>query len=172
MELYLMQHGLALSKELDPEQPLSPVGRDQVEKSALAAKLMGLDLDAMICSTKKRSQQTAAILAQAVNYPVKNILVSDAVKAMTPPARTLEYLQGLQQKHDVQRACIVGHMPNIGELVSLLITNDSRAAIQVENAGLLRVDIMDFNRPAGTLLWYLGVHQMGLISSTPRPESR
>lgn len=163
MELYLMQHGACLSKELDPEQSLSPVGRDQVEKSARAARLMGLSLDAMVTSPKKRARQTAAILAAAVEYPANGIRVTDAVKAMTPPQTTLEYLEELKGRFELSRVCIVGHMPSIGELISALITNDSKAAVQIENAGLSRVDILDFQRPAGTLIWYMGPQQLGLI---------
>lgn len=163
MELYLMQHGMSLSKELDPEQPLSPVGRDQVEKSAQAARLMGLNVDLLITSPKKRAQQTAAMLAQALGYPASGIRVSEAVKAMTPPSVTLQYIEELQQRYELARVCIVGHMPSIGEIVSTLITSDSKAAVQIENAGLLRLDILDFKRPAGSLAWYMGPQQLSLV---------
>jgi len=163
MELYLMQHGLSLSKELDPEQPLSPVGRDQVEKSARAARLMGLNLDLLVTSPKKRAQQTAALLAEAIGYPRSGIRVTDAVKAMTPPETTLAYLDELRQRFELARVCIVGHMPSIGEIVSALITSNCKAAVQVENAGIMRLEIMDFQRPAGTLVWYMGPQQLGLV---------
>ncbi len=165
MELYLMQHGLCLAKELDPEQSLSLVGRDQVEKCAHAARRMGLELDALVTSPKKRAQQTAAILSEAIRYPKKAIIVSELVKAMTPPQDTLAWLRELGAEREARRVGVVGHMPSLGELVSLLITPGSRAAIQIENAGLLRVDVLDFQRPAGTLIWYLGPQQLGLIGA-------
>lgn len=164
MELYLMQHGLCLSKELDPEQPLSPVGYDQVEKSARAARLMGLRLDALVTSPKKRAQQTAAIVAEHLSYPKKSIIVTEAVKAMTPALKTLAFLEDLENRYDVNRVCLVGHMPSIGEIVSALITTNSKAAIHVENAGLMRVDVLDYRRPAGTLLWYATPQQLGLMA--------
>jgi len=163
MELYLMQHGLSLSKELDPEQPLSPVGRDQVYKAARAARLMGLNMDLMVTSPKKRAQQTAALLAEAVAYPAGGIRVTDAVKAMTPSAATLAYLEEMQQRFELQRVCLVGHMPSIGEIISNVITSGCKAAVQVENAGICRVDILDFKRPAGSLIWYMGPQQLGLV---------
>ena len=130
MELYLMQHGLCLAKELDPEQSLSLVGRDQVEKCAHAARRMGLELDALVTSPKKRAQQTAAILSEAIRYPKKAILVSELVKAMTPPQDTLAWLRELGAEREARRVGVVGHMPSLGELVSLLITPGSRAAIR------------------------------------------
>lgn len=165
MELYLMQHGLSLSKELDPEQPLSPVGRDQVQKAARAARLMGLNFDLMVTSPKKRAQQTAALLAEAVDYPTGGIRVTDAVKAMTPWASTLAYLEEMQQRFELQRVCIVGHMPSIGEIVSAIITSGCKAAVQIENAGICRLDILDFQRPAGSLIWYMGPQQLGLVGA-------
>jgi phosphohistidine phosphatase len=66
MELYLMQHGPNLSKDEDPEEPLSPDGKKQILKAAKAIKKMGLQFDVVIASPKKRSQQTAEIVAEAV----------------------------------------------------------------------------------------------------------
>ncbi len=164
MELYLVQHGMALSEELDPEQSLSPMGREQIDKSGRAARLLGISPDVVVASFKKRSRQTAAILAQHLGYPEKKILVTDAVKAMTPAWGTLEFLNTLLVERDAQRVLIAGHMPSIGEIISLLITNDSRADVNIENGGLCRVDILDFQRPAGTLLYYLTPGQLGYIA--------
>ncbi len=37
MQVYLVQHGLAKSKEEDPARPLTAAGRDEVERVATAA---------------------------------------------------------------------------------------------------------------------------------------
>jgi phosphohistidine phosphatase len=165
MELYLMQHGASLPKELDPEQGLSTLGREQIEKSGRAARLLVHHPDVLLASPKKRSLQSAEILAQALGYPVKRIMVTEAVKAMTPALDTLHLLRSLHEEHDVRNVLIAGHMPSIGELISLVITSDARAAVHIENGGLARVDILDFARPAGTLLWYLTPQQLGLIAT-------
>ncbi len=165
MELYLTQHGTALPKELDPEQGLSPLGKEQVEKCGRAARLLVHHPDVLLASPKKRSRQTAEILAQILGYPVKRILVTEAVKAMTSAWDTLHLLRSLHEERDARSVLIAGHMPGIGELISLLITSNARAAVHIENGGLARVDILDFTRPAGTLLWHLTPQQLGLIAS-------
>ena len=57
MLIHLMQHGVCLSKELDATQPLSPVGGEQIEKSATAARVLGLRFELIVASPKVRSLQ-------------------------------------------------------------------------------------------------------------------
>ncbi len=42
MQVYLVQHGLAKSKEEDPERPLTAAGREEVERVARAAAAAGV----------------------------------------------------------------------------------------------------------------------------------
>ena len=56
MEISLMQHGPNLSKDEDPEEPLSREGEAQISVAAGAAKKIGLQFDVVIASTKKRSR--------------------------------------------------------------------------------------------------------------------
>ncbi len=161
MELFLMQHGICLSKELEPEQPLSPVGYDQVERTGVALRRMGADFDAILCSPKTRSYESAHIIAHCTGYPEKAILVTEVVKAMAPPTALFELLQ---ERTTWQRVLIAGHLPHLGEVASMLITDHCKAAIQIENAGLMRLEVLNFERPAGTLLWYLTPGQLKLLS--------
>ena len=59
MLVYFMQHGPCLSEELDPARPLSPVGRDLIERSARGVRGLGLRFDLMASSPKARALQTA-----------------------------------------------------------------------------------------------------------------
>ncbi len=154
-----MQHGTCLSREINPEQPLSPVGREQVEKSGLALRKMGLGVDTILCSPKLRSRQTAEIVAAALGRPAHSITVTDAVKALTPASETLEYLRQFPPR---SRVFVVGHMPSLGEVASVLLAGGTRLALQIENGGLTRVDLTDFERPSGTLVWHLTPQLLGL----------
>ena len=98
MEIYLMQHGPNLSKDEDLEESLSPEGEAQVSKAAQAIKKMDLTFDVIIASPKKRSQQTAALVAKAVGFPVDSIVETEKVKAMTPAEETIRYLEEFQGK--------------------------------------------------------------------------
>lgn len=163
MELFLMQHGACLPKELEPEQPLSPVGHDQVERTGRALRRMGADFDAILCSPKTRSYESARIIAKCTGFPEKAIWVTDAVKAMAPPSALFDLFQ---ERGNLQSVFVAGHLPHLGEVVSLLITDHCKVAIQIENAGLMRLEVMNFERPAGTLLWYLTPGQLNFFSKS------
>ena len=72
MEIYLMQHGPALPKDQDPEEGLNPEGKERIHASGQALKKMGVTFDAILSSPKKRSKQTAAIVAEEAGFPVDN----------------------------------------------------------------------------------------------------
>lgn len=161
MQLYLMQHGACLPEALDPEQPLSPMGQEQVQKSGEAIRKMGVAFGRMICSPKLRAQQTARIVAREVNYPEDGIIVSDAVKAMSLPQASLELASQFAVEGSV---FIAGHLPSVNEIISLLTSDGCKVAVNVENGGLARLDISDFQRPSGALMWYLSPWQMQLFA--------
>ncbi len=138
MELYLMQHGQAVAKEEDPEQPLSREGVEQIQASAAAVKKMGLQFDLILCSPKKRSKQTAALVAEKVNYPYSDIVETELVKAMTPAKETLRLLQ---QHLDQGRVLIAGHLPSLGEIASALLSDGSKVHIGFENGGLCHLSV-------------------------------
>ena len=161
MEIYLMQHGPNLSKDEDLEESLSPEGEAQVSKAAQAIKKMDLTFDVIIASPKKRSQQTAALVAKAVGFPVDSIVETEKVKAMTPAEETIRYLEEFQGKQSV---LITGHLPSLAEVASFLLTSGSKATIQFERGGIGRIDVESLPTSEGKLRWYLTPDQLQLIA--------
>ncbi|MBW2019974.1 MAG: histidine phosphatase family protein [Deltaproteobacteria bacterium] len=139
MEIYLMQHGPALSKDQDPEEGLGPEGKDRIHASGQALKKMGVTFDVILSSPKKRSKQTAAIVAEEVGFPLEKIVETPKVKAMTPPEET--------------------------EVASFLLTEGSKAAVQFEMGGCCRIDVDALPTHSGRLRWYLTPAQLKLIAS-------
>jgi phosphohistidine phosphatase len=162
MEIYLMQHGPNLSKDEDPEEPLSPEGKKLVSKAARAIKKMGLKFDLIIASPKTRSQQTAALVAEAVGFPLEGIVETEKVKAMTPAEETIAYLAQFGEKDSI---LIAGHLPSLGEVTSALLTSGSKATIQFERGGIGRIDVDKLPTHEGKLLWYLTPAQLELIAT-------
>jgi phosphohistidine phosphatase len=160
MEIYLMQHGPNLSKDEDPEESLSPEGEVQISKAAQAIKKMGLEFDVIIASPKKRSQQTAAVVARTIGFPVDSIVETEKVKAMTPAEETIRYLEEFQGKQSV---LIAGHLPSLAEVASFLLTSGSKATIQFERGGIGRIDVNALPTHEGRLRWYLTPAQLDLM---------
>ena len=161
MEIYLMQHGPNFSKDQDPEESLSPEGEAQVSKAAEAIKKMGLKFDVILASPKKRSKQTAAIVAEAIGFPVDAIVETNWVKAMTPAEETIQYLKEFAAKESIM---IAGHLPSLAEVASSLLTAGSRATIQFERGGIGRIDVDALPTTEGRLRWYLTPAQLELMA--------
>lgn len=138
MELYLLQHGLALPAEADPEKPLSKAGVAQVQIAGRALRRLGVELGLIACSPKKRSRQSAALIAEAVNFPYSDILESELLLPLTPPQETL----GLLRRHGESGAVLVaGHLPSLAEVASLTLCGSCRVPIHFENGGLVCLDL-------------------------------
>ncbi|WP_316900846.1 histidine phosphatase family protein [Pseudodesulfovibrio indicus] len=162
MLIHLMQHGACLSKELNEQQPLSPVGREQVEKSGRAAARLGLRFDLVVASPKDRSRETAGIMARQTGYPVDEIVVTDTVKAMTPTAETLAFIN---EYSELKSILITGHLPSLGALASAMLAHGKVLDIAIENGGLMQISL-EPGQTAGTLNWALTPAQLGVIAGS------
>ncbi len=136
MEIYFMQHGQAVSDQEDPARPLSREGVAQIQLSAKAVQRLGLAFDVIICSPKRRSHQTAALVAEAIRYPYSDILESETV---LPKAEPKELIQKLSQMIG-DKILVVGHLPNLSRLVSHLFDRD-REMVRFENGGLVCLEL-------------------------------
>ena len=161
MEIYLMQHGSALPKGKDPEEGLSPDGKAQIHASGKALKKMGITFDVMFSSPKKRSKQTASIVAEEVGFPPDKIIEAEKVKALTYPEETITFLAEYSGN---QRILIAGHLPSVAEIASFLLTEGSKATIEFERGGCCRIDVEDLPTHSGHLKWYLTPEQLELIA--------
>ena len=115
MKLYLVQHGDALPKDVDPQRPLSNQGRADVEKVAAFLGRAGIRVVAVLHSGKKRAEQTARRLAAAIGEGARFEEIP-GINPLDPPdafARTVSEW--------AQDTVIVGHQPFMGKLVSCLI---------------------------------------------------
>jgi phosphohistidine phosphatase len=162
MEIYLMQHGAALPKEQDPDEGLSPDGEAGIHASGKALKKMGVSFDLILSSPKKRSRQTAAIVAQEVGVPPEKILETEKVKAMTPPEETIKALTEYAGNKSV---LIAGHLPSVAEIASFLLTEGSKATIEFERGGCCRIEVEALPTHSGHLRWYVTPEQLKLIAS-------
>jgi phosphohistidine phosphatase len=162
MEIYLMQHGPALPKDQDPEEGLGSEGKERIHAGGKALKKMGVTFDAILSSPKKRSKDTAAIVAEQVGFPLEKIIETKNVKAMAPPEDTV---QALSELSGAQRVLIAGHLPSVAEVASFLLTEGSKAAVQFEMGGCCRIDVDELPTHSGRLRWYLTPAQLELIAS-------
>ena len=138
MDLYLMQHGVAVAEEVDPRRPLTAEGRSAVERVALRARESGVRIDRCLHSGKVRAEQTARILATAVGIP--DVEARAGLGPSDPVAPFAHWIAQEARSTPDAAIAVVGHLPFLDRLAALLVAGDERAqAVHFQNAGLVRL---------------------------------
>ena len=135
MRLYLMQHAFAYPAEENAERPLSPTGINQAKAAGRGIKRLGLTFDLIVASPKRRAQQTAALIAEAVRYPYSDILTTETA---LPDRSPQELLDLLRKEPEASHILIVGHLPQLEKLTGELMQG---GVLLIENTGLTCFDI-------------------------------
>ncbi len=131
MELYLVQHGKARSKEEDPERPLTPDGRREVEAvMLLMMRFNAIHASRVVHSGKRRAEETARIIGDQLEADVAEV---DGLAPNDDPGLWRERLEG-----DERDVVLVGHMPQLSRLASLLLCGDPEAGlVEFANGGVV-----------------------------------
>ena len=123
MELYLVQHGEARPESEDPERPLTDRGAETVRRMAAWAAQVGLNVDQIRHSGKKRAEQTAALLGERLN-PAQGVI---AVAGLQPNDDVRPVAEAIREEQGA--VMLVGHLPHLSRLASLLLTGDPDSTV-------------------------------------------
>jgi phosphohistidine phosphatase len=146
MRVYLVQHGKAKSAEEDPNRGLTDEGRAEVTQIAEFLAALRITLSLIQHSGKARAEETAHIFATSMRctagpYHTTGLDPSD------DPVSTANFL-----KVYTDDLLIVGHLPHLEHLASLLLTGSmDRRPVKFANAGVVCLE-KDQNG-AWTLIW-------------------
>ena len=129
MKLYLVQHGESVSKEINPDRPLSAQGELDVKQLADFLKRAGMSVDQIKHSGKTRARQTAEILAKVLLdngdiEAIEGIAPNDPVESFAVTIPVLE-----------TNTILVGHLPFMARLVSYLITCEANQPLVAYQPG-------------------------------------
>ena len=129
MKVYLARHGEAVSSQFDPQRPLSEQGVADIQKVASFIKSLDISVEHIWHSAKLRAAQTAELLSESVSVKKdcsahKNLMPNDDV---TIVADELE-------AYDTD-LMIVGHLPFLAYLTSLLVADKETANVAAFDAG-------------------------------------
>jgi phosphohistidine phosphatase len=122
MRLYLVQHGEAKDKSEDPDRHLTENGRGEVGKIAAFLRPLGLEVKAVRHSGKARAAETAAILAEAFGCG-GGAEQQDGLAPKDPVAPVAAEIESAGED-----ACLVGHLPFMSNMASLLVAGDQEEA--------------------------------------------
>jgi len=161
MEIYLVRHGAAHTKEDDPERHLNKDGLDQCHMSGRALKRLEIKFDLVISSPKVRARQTAEIIADEVGYPKDEIKVTETLEPMASPKDTISYLNNFTEKNSIMLA---GHLPLLGNLASELLSKSTQISLYFESGAVCQIDVDHPIPHTGTFRWFLTPKQLRLIA--------
>ncbi len=151
MVLFLVQHGKSLPKEIDPDKGLSEEGRAETARMAEVAAGYGVRVSCIEHSGKKRAQQTAEILADALK-PAGGVRQRSGLAPLDDVAAFAATLK------EGNRHMLVGHLPFMERLTAYLITGrPDRPVFKFQNGGILCLQ-EESNGEGWVIRWALMPH--------------
>jgi len=161
MEIYLVRHGAAYTKEEDPKRHLNSNGLNQCHLTGRALRRLDVKLDLIVSSPKDRARQTAEIIAEEVNYSNKEIKITETLQPTTNPKDTISFLNDLI---DIKRVLLAGHLPLLGNLVSEILNKSSGISLQFETSTVCFIKSEHPISHTGDFRWFLAPEHLKLLA--------
>jgi phosphohistidine phosphatase len=138
MHLYLVQHAEAKPVETDPTRGLTPKGIADVQSVAAQLGKLNLGIKSIYHSGKKRASDTASILTAELK-PAKGSFEAEGLGPQDDPKIWQERLKAIDE--DV---ILVGHLPHLRRLASLLLCGDSeKSVVHFKQGGMVCLNRME-----------------------------
>ena len=132
MFIYLVQHAEAKSEQEDPSRSLSEKGMHDIIKVATHVSHLNLKIHMIFHSMKLRAKQTAEVLSERLN-PAKGVSEIDGLAPLDDPTIWEKRLKDIPD--DI---ILVGHLPHLDKLSSLLLCGDKdKNIISFKMAGIV-----------------------------------
>jgi len=166
MNLYLLRHGLAVERDEfdyanDAARQLTPKGTKQLRTITAALRAMELRCDVILSSPLVRARQTAEIIAAELKLK-KRLALANELKPGGAVKKLVQKISGL--KSVPENMLLVGHEPDLGELISLFVTGHAGGGFALRKGGLAKLEIEKFRAgKCATLTWLLTPAQMKLM---------
>jgi phosphohistidine phosphatase len=129
VKLYLVQHGEAKPEAEDPDRSLTAQGEEEVRGVARAAKRLDIHPSKVYHSGKRRAHQTAEIIANALRLPI------ESAGGLNPLDDVREWAETVSK--ETKDLMIVGHLPFLEKLTSLLLCDNENARSVVFRYGAI-----------------------------------
>ncbi len=138
MQLFLVQHADAKEESEDPARGLSDTGVSDIERVTSYISSLEIENGKIYHSKKLRAKQTAERLSRGLKAGA-GLEETDGLSPMDDPHIWFERLKVI---HD--SVALVGHMPHLGRLASLLICNDmNKTPVIFQRGGVLCLERLE-----------------------------
>lgn len=168
MNLYFLRHGLAVERDPqsfpdDSRRPLLSKGEDRIRSLGAALRALEVSFDRILSSPYLRASQTAEIVAATLGLK-KRLEFRDELSPGGDSKALIRYVNRLRPVPE--NVLLVGHEPDLSQLISQLISGGPATAIDMKKGGLAKLEIsaeLCYARCAA-LAWLLTPKQMALLA--------
>jgi len=154
MLVYVVRHSTAAAREAfqrDDDRPLTDDGIKKMKMVAKALRATKPGIEVLYTSPLVRARQTADVLVKVL---AKGVTREDC-SALAPGHPARDVIRFLA-KEKAGTVAVVGHEPQLGQLVSLMVTARTQVVVDMKKAA---VSCVEFDgAPAageGVLLWHI-----------------
>lgn len=154
MIVYLIRHGIA--EDIGPDgsdrsRRLTDRGRTRMTVAAAGLRTLGIAPDVVLASPYPRAMETAEIVVAALGAPAPQPL-----DALTPEVPAAETLKAVARYARHEQVMLVGHLPNLAEVGSMLLTGSPHGAIlEVKKGTCIAVEMVGAGMRGGAVLRWL-----------------
>jgi len=160
MLIYIVRH--AIAEERGPnisenERALTEEGKNKMHRVSQGLRKINVRPNVILTSPLRRSLETAQILVE--HLPSASLEKMPALSAGAEPNAIISALRGYAKLDEVM---LVGHQPDLGRLVSHLLTGDaSQVNVDFKKGAVVCVETeLAQRRSPAVLLWMLTPKQL------------
>jgi phosphohistidine phosphatase len=139
MNLYILRH--AIAEERDPEKypddskrPLTDKGEKRMHQIAGGMLALGIELDVILSSSYTRAKRTAEIVAEHFDDASK-LKFTKHLETGNPE----KLIDEINKLGKIENVLLVGHEPDLSDLISVLLLGDSRLPLTMKKGGLCKL---------------------------------
>ncbi len=163
MQLLIIRHAptedreiFATTGEPDDTRPLTDIGRKKMRKAVRGLHGVIPQIDLLATSPLTRAAETARIIGDAYGG-----LMATEVRELAPghaPESVLSWIKA-QKGHDT--VAVVGHEPDLGHLVSWLLTGKKQPFIEIKKGAACLIEFSNgIAQGKAILVWALAPSQL------------
>ncbi|MGI8965502.1 MAG: phosphohistidine phosphatase SixA [Limisphaerales bacterium] len=164
MNLYILRHALAGDRSArypdDRKRPITKKGRKEMRAAAKGMRKLDLEFNLILSSPFTRAQQTAEAVRKI--FKLDQLSLSENL-ASGAKARSL--ISELNEKYaSFKNILLVGHEPDLSELISILTSGDKKLSLHFRKSGLCKLAAGKLRGSrCATLEWFLTPRQLAAI---------
>lgn len=168
MELFFIRHAIAepLGKRnefLDEKRALTPEGRSRMREALKGLVKLGVEFDLILSSPLTRAVETAEVVAASLGLSKVDIRQTEH---LAPEASAEQLFAEIKGYTGVEAVALIGHQPDLGNLISRIISGAAAAAsIQLKKGSVCCVNVTEtVPTLRGQMMWLSTSRQLRLLA--------